>query len=73
MKYFTIWFPPLELRYPGHGEAEAGGEQDGGEEEDQAEVRPHAGRGWVDPASGHSTFIPTSAPSAFSGLPGCNF
>ena len=44
MKYFTVWFPPLELRYPGHGEAEAGGEQDGGEEEDQAEVRPHAGR-----------------------------
>ena len=45
MKYFTVWFPPLELWYPGHGEAEAGGEQDGGEEEDQAEVRPHAGRG----------------------------
>ena len=44
LKYVTIRFPPLELRYPGHGEAEAGGEEDGGEEEDQAELRPHAGR-----------------------------
>ena len=30
-----------------------------------------AGGEWT-PASRHSTFIPTSAPSAFSGLPGCN-